>query len=305
MIEKSFLNFFQHFFWFSFCQRQSNHLVENDQFYHRFLDLSIKIEQLQAITMLPPSINSKIEALKQIQLDLLTKEADFHKQIYSLEVEFQKSLSGVFEERRRIVNGFEATESQQQEVASDANGIPEFWLTVFKRAPFLQDMLHEQDEPALKCLLDVRSISINQPRSGFVLEFEFGPNDYFSNHTLTKRYEMECVPDVEKLLSFDGFEIYDSTGCEINWKDGRNLTLATVDGTERSVDSFFNFFDPKKLLAKTDSATYKQFMEFDFEIGYYIKERVVPRAILFFNGEFIDSEDTGEFQPQVADGQKN
>lgn len=32
----------------------------------------------------------------------------------------------------------------------------------------------------------------------------------------------------------------------------------------------------------------------DFEIGHYIRERIVPRAVLFFTGEALDDEDFEE-----------
>ena len=32
----------------------------------------------------------------------------------------------------------------------------------------------------------------------------------------------------------------------------------------------------------------------DFEIGHYIRERIVPRAVLFFTGEALDDEDYEE-----------
>ena len=32
----------------------------------------------------------------------------------------------------------------------------------------------------------------------------------------------------------------------------------------------------------------------DFEIGHYIRERIVPRAVLFFTGEALDDDDFEE-----------
>lgn len=44
-------------------------------------------------------------------------------------------------------------------------------------------------------------------------------------------------------------------------------------------------------------------MEADFEIGHYLKERVVPRAVLFFTGE-IDEEvsDDDDYQEDDIEG---
>lgn len=43
---------------------------------------------------------------------------------------------------------------------------------------------------------------------GFVLEFHFAPNEYFTNTVLTKEYSMKCKPDEDNPLEFEGPEIY-------------------------------------------------------------------------------------------------
>lgn len=48
---------------------------------------------------------------------------------------------------------------------------------------------------------------------GFVLEFHFSPNEYFSNSVLTKEYEMKCTPDESDPFTFEGPEIYK---CKVN-----------------------------------------------------------------------------------------
>lgn len=45
---------------------------------------------------------------------------------------------------------------------------------------------------------------------GFVLEFYFEPNEYFTNSVLTKEYIMRCVPEKNDPFSFEGPEIYKS-----------------------------------------------------------------------------------------------
>lgn len=72
------------------------------------------------------------------------------------------------------------------------------------------------------------------PEMSFILEFHFSPNDYFENSMLTKEYLMKCMPDNEMPFTFDGPEIYKTVGCEIQWKDGKNLTLQNVK--QRSLD---------------------------------------------------------------------
>ena len=119
-------------------------------------------------------------------------------------------------------------------------------------------MVQEHDEPILKHLKDikVKSVDAGQPMS-FILEFHFEPNEYFTNEVLTKTYRMRSEPDDSDPFSFDGPEIMGCTGCQIDWKKGKNVTLKTIKkkqkhkgrGTVRTVtktvsnDSFFNFVE--------------------------------------------------------------
>lgn len=93
---------------------------------------------------------------------------------------------------------------------------------------------------------------------GFILEFHFGPNEYFTNTVLTKEYFLKCVPDADEPFTFEGPELYKCKGCTIDWQKGKNVTVKTVTkkqkhksrGSVRTVtktvqnDSFFNFFSP-------------------------------------------------------------
>ena len=67
-------------------------------------------------------------------------------------------------------------------------GIPEFWLKALQNHYALQRLISEEDELALKSLLDIR-IAFPEPESpAYTLTFEFAPNAYFHNATLTKKY---------------------------------------------------------------------------------------------------------------------
>ena len=136
---------------------------------------------------------------------------------------------------------------------------------------------------------------------GFTLHFYFAPNDYFTNSVLTKEYEMKCEPSEDDPFSFEGPEIFKCKGSTINWKEGKNLTVKTVKkkqkhkskGNVRTItkqvknDSFFNFFDPPPIPddpdADVDPET-QDLLTADFEIGHYIRDRIIPRAVLFFTG---------------------
>mgnify|MGYP003329159008 CR=1 FL=1 len=49
-----------------------------------------------------------------------------------------------------------------------------------------------------------------------------------TNTVLTKEYHMKCEPSEDDPFSFEGPEIYKCTGCAVNWKQGKNLTVKTV-----------------------------------------------------------------------------
>ena len=99
-------------------------------------------------------------------------------------------------------------------------------MSVFKNVDLLSDVVQEHDEPILKHLKDikVKFSNADQPVS-FVLEFH---NEHFTNEVLTKTYRMRSEPDYSDPFSFDGPEITGCTGCQIDWKKGKNVTLKTI-----------------------------------------------------------------------------
>ncbi|XP_053800703.1 nucleosome assembly protein 1-like 4 isoform X2 [Vidua chalybeata] len=194
---------------------------------------------------------------------------------------------------------------------TNVKGIPDFWFTIFRNVDMLSELVQEYDEPILKHLQDIK-VKFSEPGQpmSFSLEFHFGPNDYFSNSVLTKTYKMKSEPDKTDPFSFEGPEIVDCEGCTIDWKKGKNVTVKTIKkkqkhkgrGTVRTItkqvpnDSFFNFFGPIKVSG--DGESLDEDSEFtlaaDFEIGHFFRERIVPRAVLYFTGEAIEDDDNFE-----------
>nr|XP_006134963.1 nucleosome assembly protein 1-like 4 isoform X1 [Pelodiscus sinensis] len=190
-------------------------------------------------------------------------------------------------------------------------GIPDFWFTIFRNVDMLSELVQEYDEPILKHLQDIK-VKFSEPGQpmSFSLEFHFESNDYFTNSVLTKTYKMKSEPDKTDPFSFEGPEIVDCEGCTIEWKKGKNVTVKTIKkkqkhkgrGTVRTItkqvpnDSFFNFFSPIKVSG--DGESLDEDSEFtlatDFEIGHFFRERIVPRAVLYFTGEAIEDDDNFE-----------
>jgi len=166
---------------------------------------------------------------------------------------------------------------------------------------------------------------------GFSLQFHFEKNDYFTNEMLTKTYRLRVKPDVEGLLAYEGPEIVMCTGCEIGWKSSENnMTTKTIKKKQKNKktgqtrtttsvipqDSFFNFFQSidskvenmRKILAEqNDEMDEDEFdqqaamLEADYEIGHFIRERLIPRAVLYYTGELDDEESEDEYDDECED----
>jgi nucleosome assembly protein 1-like 1 len=199
----------------------------------------------------------------------------------------------------------------------DTKGIPEFWLTAMKNVELLSDMIQIHDEDILKHLTDVKLIFTGKDNKddsdmGFVLEFTFSENEHFTNTALTKTYKMKSDPDEEDPFAFEGPDIVSCSGCKIDWKDDKNVTQKQVKkkqkhkgrGQTRIVtktvqnDSFFNFFEPPEVPEEMDEDDMDEETEAilgaDFEIGHFFRERLIPKAVLFYTGEAIEDESEDE-----------
>uniref|UniRef100_A0A915HN41 Nucleosome assembly protein 1-like 1 n=1 Tax=Romanomermis culicivorax TaxID=13658 RepID=A0A915HN41_ROMCU len=249
---------------------------------------------------LPADVRRRVNALKNLQAKARNKivngeyeptdeEADFKSPIAELPSELKEKLS--------VANGAADTTAEGQK------GIPDFWLTLFRHTEIIGDMIQEHDEPILKHLTNVE-VTINKEPMAFSLQFYFSPNEYFTNSVLTKEYTMKCDPDEDDIFDFDGPEIVHCKGTHIDWKQDKNVTVKKIKkkqkhkakGATRFVtkevktDSFFNFFAPPEETEDMDEDT-KDILNADFEIGQIIRDRIVPRAVLYFTGEAHDEDD--------------
>lgn len=268
------------------------------EFYKEVHALEVKYDKMHQ------SLYEKRRQVVNSEYEPNDEECDFSS---DNEDEEDKSLSKDMEEKAKID---EKEESKVHDFDENTKGIPEFWLTIFKNVDLLAEMVQEYDEPIMKHLTDIQLKFHDQPM-GFTLEFHFNENEHFTNKVLTKYYEMKCVPDKEDPFGFEGPEIFKCKGCTIDWKKGKNVTVKTIKkkqkhksrGAVRTItktvqnDSFFNFFNPPPVPEDPDEdldEDTQALLTADFEIGHYIRERIIPRAVLFYTGEALDDEDFEE-----------
>lgn len=310
---------------------------------------------------LPEPIKRRVRALKKLQFSTLEIESEFYRELHELEIRYAEKFADKLSKRQQIVVGAveptdeeadwpETTDSEVElanqlrekaaltngaSLAGDSShqpneqqqqptgpGVPGFWLTALKNVDLLSQMIRDQDEPILRHLADIRVVTFSGEQSGFVLEFHFSPNEFFSNSMLTKHYYLRMAPDPEHPWDYEGPEIIRCSGCEILWKAGKNVTVKVVrklqkhrgSGQKRTVtktveaDSFFNFFNPPTQAIDelgSDDGEIEDLLQSDFEIGHFLRERVVPRAVLYFTGEGLEDEDYEDEDDEGDEGDED
>ncbi|KAL8093916.1 hypothetical protein AgCh_035696 [Apium graveolens] len=237
---------------------------------------------------LPPEVLKRIEALKQIQ-------------------------------RYDIINGVVEVEGITEN--DIVKGVPNFWLNVIKHNDIVGEEFTERDEGALIYLKDIKYSKLVDEK-GFKLEFFFDTNPYFKNSILTKTYQLidEYDPIIDK-----------TTGTKIEWYPEKCLTKKIIKKKPKKgskdakpvtkttkCESFFNFFDPPKLpkIDDIDDDTAEEFqysLDFDYEVGLTIREKLIPQAVLWFTGEadqvtygdFVHDDEDDEVHDIVLEGEED
>jgi nucleosome assembly protein 1-like 1 len=198
------------------------------------------------IESLPPPVRRRVDGLKGIQKDHAKLEAEFQEEVLQLEKKYFAKFTPLYEKRAKIVNGKtepteeevsagkdeddedEKTDSPEESTSTEpVNGIPEFWLSAMKNQISLAELITDRDEEALRSLTDVRMEYLDRP--GFRLIFEFAPNDFFTNKTISKTYFYR------EENGYGGDFIYDhAEGDKIEWKAGKDLTVRVESKKQRN-----------------------------------------------------------------------
>ncbi|NXH18533.1 NP1L1 protein, partial [Bucco capensis] len=264
------------------------------------------------IESLPKVVKRRVNALKNLQVQCAQIEAKFYEEVHELERKYAALYQPLFDKRSEIINAiYEPTEEEcewkadveeeiseemkekakleeekKDEEKKDPKGIPEFWLTVFKNVDLLSDVVQVGGGLRLFKVVLVHNLSVLKKGEETLLL-----------DTCNKWNSIKL-----QLVCYFSF-LY---SCQIDWKKGKNVTLKTIKkkqkhkgrGTVRTVtktvsnDSFFNFFSPPEVPESGDlDDDAEATLASDFEIGHFLRERIVPRSVLYFTGEAIEDDD--------------
>jgi len=204
-------------------------------------------------------------------------------------------------------------------------------------------MIQSHDEQILKHLRDIRVKLNTQKPYGYTLEFHFNENEFFKNKILSKSYELTTERDEKSPLSSDTTRLYKCVGTKIEWNEGKNVTLKLTkkkqtnksNGQSKEVTkeekqgSFFDLFDThtqdgvkpslkdSAIRERNDDELDEQeelehLFDLDFEIGQFIKDVLVPKALLYFTGalsedglDSMDEEDDDDDDDDEDDNDAN
>jgi len=292
------------------------------------------------VKQLPPVVQGRLKALKNLQLETIKAEADYYRDVHQLDVKYQEKYNQIHEKRAKVISGSHEPSGAELEWPSEdeeedddpevqlskkveeitlhpdfpetSKGLPKFWFHTLKSAneESLMGLIEPHDEEVLAHLTDL-TVSLTPDNTGFTLYFHFQENPFFTNEVLTKEYTLRGGPDPDNLLQYDGPEIISCKGCKIDWKEGKDVTkktmkVKTISGKkgktgspvkaitkEVETDSFFDFFSPPEIKedGEVDDSEDRAALAVDFDVGFAIKEKIIPRAVLYFTGDIFDDDD--------------
>ncbi|KAL7549111.1 hypothetical protein ACHAWF_012381 [Thalassiosira exigua] len=279
------------------------------------------------LSLLPRPVLPRIDRLKSIDARRDEILEEYRKERAALELKFGARMKPLYEERRGVVNGeldediereakeakaageesletkedSEDNEEEGEGRNQDVKGIPQFWACAMGHVDVVAELITEADVDCLDHLTDITCTDFPDGL-GFELAFHFSPNDFFTNATLTKKYE------VPNLLTEDEPILKNVTGTTINWKPRRSLTyrevtkkqrrkggrgagqIRTVTKRERT-ESFFHFFTPPRMpglqevMDEEEADDVEDAFDHDYDVAQAFRGHLVPRAVLWFTGE--------------------
>jgi hypothetical protein len=262
-------------------------------------------------------------ALKKNQQEINNIRAAFYQRVHELEAEFQPAFDQIQGMRKAIVTGIHEPNENEcdaplltdfspealQKLMNNApaevipsKGVPDFWLNVLKNTNHTEEMIQEWDAPILKHLIDITS-QIHVNPNGFSILFHFEENEYFTNAIIKREYEFNTALDPKNPYVYDGSIPKKTQGTLIDWKEGMDVLK------QHANESFFAFFDPSiKECSEDIDSECKAEISYQFLIGEFIRDEIIPNAVLFYTDEAdqdseysSDDEDDDEGQLELLE----
>jgi nucleosome assembly protein 1-like 1 len=220
---------------------------------------------------------------------LTIEDTGFETEYSELKYKYDTQYFVLYNEISKIVRGesspaitSEEAERYGLDTAAEVTneGIPDYWRKVLKNSNYFT--INEKDELILEFLRDVRLVPIEGKKLDFTMEFEFRPNEYFTNTLLTKSFFHDSkTDDVEKTV-----------GSSITWaSQDKNPRIAIknkkvkkgkkieVKKTETIVPSFFDIFADQ---TKEDLPSNE---------GTFFKDDLLPNSLEYYLNIMDDFED--------------
>ena len=169
-----------------------------------------------------PSLIRKVDALKKLHEKITDINVDYKRERIALEVKYRELKKPVYANQSQIISGEvdvpaeEGPEATSEDADDDEKmkGIPGYWAQALLNHPSIQEIVTEEDLPALDALTDL-TCEYNADYTAFTLTFHFDENDYFTNETLSKTYTVS--PD---LFDDNAPSLGDHETSTIDWKAG-------------------------------------------------------------------------------------
>lgn len=184
----------------------------------------------------------------------------------------------VNEDEIKSVTDYLKEDEKVEDEANDGKRMDGYWLKCFKNASV---PMKEADEEILKSLkqIDIKSeLKSKEPKQPKVLTLKmfFEPNEHFENEELT------CVVDYEY-----SEQVKKSTGCEINWKQGKRIT--TKPDTKKKSQKERKMAKQGKTIPKEDKLSLFDIFARDYTFEEATKmEPTTMQPSLFYVEEMVD-----------------
>ncbi|XP_022175011.1 nucleosome assembly protein 1-like 1-A [Myzus persicae] len=295
-------------------------IAEEDSFDGSAIDSNPLLKKKQRISKLKissPLIKRRVRALKNLITAQVEIELKFNAEVHLLKCKFQKEYEPFFNLRRDLIQGKYEPVKEEYGSSTDEDGgnelvprhdkgrkmvreakketvpgIPNFWLT-FTRNSLVhmhKGEIQPHDVPILSHLTDIR-VNRSEKYIGYTMEFYFAPNEWFTNNVLVVTYEETYLHKIFHniqyvLLPHKEKVIFVSTGCEIHWNEGKNVT-ETVKGP-----SFFKLFNTYENITLSNILGY---------FNHEYCEKMIANAVEYYLDPTINCYFSDDNEAEVSD----